>query len=69
MRITVRAIVITAWVIRRPVKNRNRDWYGQTETEEDSGFRLGLSKQRDRKDHRQKDHKFFHIVTIYRRKI
>ena len=47
MRIAVRAIVITAWVIRRPVKDRNRDRYGQTEMEEDPGLRLGLSQQRD----------------------
>jgi hypothetical protein len=63
MRIAVRAIVITAWVIRRPVEDRNRDRYWQTETEEDPGLRLGLSQQRDSKDHRQYDNKFFHIVT------
>ena len=63
MRIAVRAIVITAWVIRRPVKDRNRDRYGQTEMEEDPGLRLGLSQQRESEDHRQYDNKFFYIVT------
>jgi hypothetical protein len=63
MCIAVRAIVITAWVIRRPVEDRNRDRYWQTETEEDPGLCLGLSQQRDSKDHRQYDNKFFHIVT------
>ena len=68
MRVSVRAIVITAWVIRRPVKDRNRDRYWQTEREEDPSLRFGLSQQRDSKDHRQYDNKFFHIVDIYRRK-
>jgi hypothetical protein len=69
MRIAVRAIVITARVIRRPVKDRNRDRYWQTEREEeDSSLRIGLSQQRDSKAHRQNDNKFFHIVTFYRRK-
>jgi hypothetical protein len=63
MRIAVRAIVIAAWIIRGPVKDRNRDRYWQTETEEDPGLRLGLSQQRDSKDQRQYDNKFFHIVT------
>jgi hypothetical protein len=63
MCIAVRAIVITAWVIRRFVEDRNRDRYWQTETEEDPSLRLGLSQQRDSKDHRQYDNKFFHIVT------
>jgi hypothetical protein len=62
IRIAVRAIVIAAWIIRGPVKDRNRDRYWQTETEEDPGLRLGLSQQRDSKDQRQYD-KFFHIVT------
>ena len=61
--IAVRAIVvITAWVIRRLVEDRNRDRYWQTETEEDPGLRLGLSQQRDSKDRRQYDNKLFHIV-------
>jgi hypothetical protein len=64
MCMAVRAIVITAWVIRRPVEDRNRDRYWQTETEEDPGLRLGLTQQRDSKDHRQYDNKFFHIVTF-----
>jgi hypothetical protein len=63
MRIAVRAIVIAAWIIRGPVKDRNRDRYWQTETEEDPGLRLGLSQQGDSKDQRQYDNKFFHIVT------
>jgi hypothetical protein len=63
MRIAVRAIVIAAWIIRGPVKDRNRDRYWQTETEEDPGLSLGLSQQCDSKDHRQYDNKVFHIVT------
>jgi hypothetical protein len=63
MCIAVRAIVITTWVIRLAVEDRNRDRYWQTKTEEDPGLRLGLSQQRDSKDHRQYDNKFFRIVT------
>jgi hypothetical protein len=61
--VPIRAIVIAAWVIGRPVKGRKRDRYWQTEMEEDPGLRLGLSQQGDSKDHRQYDNKFFHIVT------
>jgi hypothetical protein len=68
IRIAVRIIVITAWIIRRPVKDRNRDRYRQTETEENPSLRLGLRQQRDDKHHHQNNNKFFHIVTIYRRK-
>ena len=62
MYIAVRAIVIPAWIIRRPVEDRHWERYWQTETEEDPGLRLGLSQQRDSKDHRQYDNKFFHII-------
>jgi hypothetical protein len=48
IRIAVRAIVIAAWIIRGPIKDRNWDRYWQTETEEDPGLRLGLSQQCDR---------------------
>jgi hypothetical protein len=61
--ISVGTIVITPWVIRRPVKGRNRDRYWETETEEDPSLGPGLGQQCDSKDDRQDDNKFFHIIT------
>ena len=63
-----RAIVITARVVRRPVKDWNRDRDRQTETNKDPCLSLGLSEHRDCEDHRRQNNSFFHTVTRCRRK-
>ncbi len=67
IRVTVRSIVVTAGVIGRPIKDRHRERYRQSD--ENSGLRLRLTQQRDADDNCEQKKDFFHIVAKCRRRL